>query len=110
MGHRFPPPHEFALLDCLARNLRELRADNGLTAEALAAAVGARVEQIDRIEQKRATIVRLDLLERLAEALGVASLDLLRDETCPQHSRNAAGTSQRTDVEAGPVRPKPGLY
>ena len=110
MKTAFPnQPGQLALLDCLACNLRRLRSDNGLSAEALGASIGVPGEQIDRIEEKRAIVIRIDLLDRLADALGVAASDLFSDATLKHSSVDTDFNGQRAELNVGPGR-KPGLY
>jgi len=67
--------------------IRELRTDRGLTQEALAQAVGVRVATVSDLETNRSRRIELDLLERLAEALGVEPGDLFEIGDTPRRHR-----------------------
>ena len=85
--HRARDPEFSAVFDRLrlARKLRELREARHLTQTELAERVGTKQSVIARMESSR-VIPRLDLLQRVAFALGLAlKVDFLR----PQ--RGAAG-------------------
>ncbi len=57
--------------------LRDLRAARGLTQEALAELAGVRQATISQIERGATSRIDLDVLERLAAALGVQPGELL---------------------------------
>lgn len=59
-------------------NLKRLRAARGLTQEQLANAAGLNRVSLARLETGEMTNPSLDTLERLATALGVSVLDMLR--------------------------------
>jgi len=63
---------------CLARNLRELRATRGLTQEGLAFDAGLHRTFVAHVE-RGARNLSIDNIEKLATALGVRPVDLLRD-------------------------------
>lgn len=62
----------------LARNLRMLRAEQGLSQEALADIVGIDRTYVSALERERYAAT-VDMIERLAAALGVEPLVLLGD-------------------------------
>jgi len=64
----------------LARNVRRLRTERGLSQEELAQEVGLRQAQISEIESGSNNIT-IDNLHRLAVALGVRACDLIDDRT-----------------------------
>lgn len=64
--------------------LQELRAARNLTQSALAEAAGVRRATIVEIEGGKASRVSLDVLERLAVALGVDPGDLFEREGKPK--------------------------
>lgn len=63
----------------LARNLRRLRSSLGMTQEALAEACGLHQTYISDIERARRNVT-LDVIQRLAHALGVKPDSLLSDD------------------------------
>ncbi len=62
----------------LARNVRSLRKARGMNQEELAADAYLTQAQVSKIEAARLN-VRLDILQRLASALGVRPAELLDD-------------------------------
>ena len=64
--------------ELVARNLRTLRSDRGLTQEALAAKAGLHRTYVGSVERRERN-VSVDAIERLARALGVPLADLFRD-------------------------------
>jgi transcriptional regulator with XRE-family HTH domain len=64
----------------LARNVRRLRSERGLSQEALAEEVGLRQAQISEIESG-ANNITIDNLHRLAVALGVRPFELIDERT-----------------------------
>ena len=75
-SQRFPV-RDTAARRALARNVRRLRNARDLTQDALADAIESQQIMISHIENSRAN-PELDTLERIAEALGVAVVDLFR--------------------------------
>ena len=71
------------LAGALARNVRGLRQDRGLTAAELAARSGVAKATLSQIESARGN-PRLETLRDLAEALGVSPTDLLAPPDEPQ--------------------------
>lgn len=67
-----------SLRGLLARNLRLLRAKQGLSQEALADLVGIDRTYVSALERERYAAT-VDMIERLAAALGVEALALLSD-------------------------------
>jgi transcriptional regulator with XRE-family HTH domain len=64
--------------ETLARNLRRLRAERGISQERLAELAGLHrtyVSSVERCERN----VSIDNIERLAKALKVATADLIKD-------------------------------
>ncbi len=61
----------------LGRRLRELRLERGLTLRATAEAAGMSLPYLSEIERGR-KLPSLDVLERLAEALGLGVINVLR--------------------------------
>lgn len=57
--------------------VRELRESRGLTQAALAAAARVRIATVSEIENARTTRVDLEVLDRLADALGVEPGELV---------------------------------
>jgi hypothetical protein len=55
--------------------------------------------------------VRLDMVQRLADALGVALSDLLDEQNCfrDRHSARSQGCARKANSR-GPRRLRPGLY
>jgi transcriptional regulator with XRE-family HTH domain len=64
----------------LQLQIRTLRDQQGLTQAELAAAAGVSRATINRIETGRSRTVDLDMLEKVARALGVAPQLLLADQ------------------------------
>lgn len=62
----------------VARNLVQLRRARGFTQEQLAVAAGVRQAQISEIESGKIS-VRIDSLERIAQALGVPFAELFEE-------------------------------
>lgn len=71
--------HKGPLRDVLAKNMRRLRADRGLSQEALADACKIHRTYIGGIERSERN-VSIDNIARIAEGLGVEPFYLLRDE------------------------------
>lgn len=74
-----PQPSNQSLRTLFARNLRAARQARGLSQEALAEMAQLHrtyVSSVERCERN----TTLDTVERLANALGVKALDLLREE------------------------------
>ena len=65
-----PPTSVRAARDLLAKNVRLLRQERGLTQEALADAIGLRQAQVSEVEAGKSNIV-LDGLIAIAHGLGV---------------------------------------
>lgn len=68
-----------ALRRTLARNLRRLRAERGISQEALADLAGLHRTYIGSIERSERN-VSIDNIAKLAAAFGIASSKLLEDE------------------------------
>jgi len=80
----------FCILRCvspLLLRIRDFRIERGLTQEALAHAVGVRVATISDLENNRSRRIELDLLERLASALGVQPGDMFEMGDTPRRHR-----------------------
>jgi transcriptional regulator with XRE-family HTH domain len=71
--------HKGALRDILAKNMRRLRAESGLTQEALAHESGMNRTYLSSVERSERN-VSIDNVARIAEALGVEAWTLLRNE------------------------------
>jgi transcriptional regulator with XRE-family HTH domain len=70
--------HKGALRDILAKNMRGLRAEHGLTQEALSDDSGMNRTYLSSVERSERN-VSIDNIARIAEALGVEAWVLLRD-------------------------------
>ena len=68
-----------ALRSVLARNLRVLRLERGMSQEALASKADLDRTYVSSIERSRYSAT-IDTLERLADALNVPAVDLLKDK------------------------------
>lgn len=77
------------LRQVFASNVRRLRAEHKLSQEALADEVGMDRSYLSTVETS-ATNIGLDLLEKIAEALGVEPADLLK-----KPSKSAGGRGKR---------------
>ena len=82
----------------LGRRLRRFRQDRGRTQAEVAEAVGIEPDTIGRLE-RGLRLPSLAVLAKLAEALGVASIDLLADDAAWASAAGAA-PHQRRLVEA----------
>jgi transcriptional regulator with XRE-family HTH domain len=71
--------HKGALRDVLAKNMRRLRAERGLTQEALADESGMNRTYLSSVERSERN-VSIDHIARIADALGVEAWVLLRDD------------------------------
>jgi transcriptional regulator with XRE-family HTH domain len=80
-GQRRPSPHDepTEFRRTFARNLRQAREAAGLSPHALAKAAPYNSDQLADLEAN-ATNVTLDTVERLAKALGLTEIDLLRPD------------------------------
>jgi transcriptional regulator with XRE-family HTH domain len=94
------------LADHFACNLQRLRFEKNLTEAALAASAGINSGQIVAIENDAANI-SLDVLERLADALGVSACELLNDPD--RRSIEPTRIDVKPKASAATGR-KPGLY
>ena len=65
---------------CLVKNLKILRARHQLTQEEFAAVAGFNYKYYQEIESGRKKQVLLETVDRLAEAYGVESADLIRSD------------------------------
>lgn len=70
--------HKGALRDILAKNMRHLRAEHGLSQEALAHECGINRTYLSSVERSERNI-SIDNVARIAEAFGVEAWVLLRD-------------------------------
>lgn len=70
--------HKGLLRDILAKNMRKLRAERGLTQEALAHECGINRTYLSSVERSERN-VSIDNIERIAKALSVEPWTLLRD-------------------------------
>jgi transcriptional regulator with XRE-family HTH domain len=68
--------HKGALRDILAKNMRRLRAERGLSQEALAHECGINRTYLSSVERSERN-VSIDNIARIAEALGVEASVLL---------------------------------
>lgn len=64
--------------ELLARNIRALRAEQGLSQEALAAKAGLHRTYVGSVERQERN-VSVDAIEKLAKSLGVPISDLFRN-------------------------------
>jgi transcriptional regulator with XRE-family HTH domain len=71
--------HKGHLRDILAKNMRRLRAKNGLTQEALAHDSGINRTYLSSVERSERN-VSIDNIGRIAQGLGVDAWKLLKDE------------------------------
>jgi transcriptional regulator with XRE-family HTH domain len=71
--------HKGALRDILAKNMRRLRAEHGLSQEALAHECGINRTYLSSVERSERN-VSIDNVARIAAALGVDAWVLLRDD------------------------------
>lgn len=71
--------------------LRDLRTATGFTQQQLAAKAGVRQGTVSDIELGKGRRVDLDVLERIAAALGVPPLDLFGDDRPPRGLRPTRG-------------------
>ena len=71
--------HKGALRDILAKNMRRLRAERGLSQEALADESGINRTYLSSVERSERN-VSIDNIARIAKALGVEAWTLLRDD------------------------------
>ena len=71
--------HNNSLRTTFARNLRALRLSKGLSQEALAELAELHRTYVSSVERCERNIT-LDSVDRLAKALGVKALDLLRED------------------------------
>ena len=62
----------------LAKRLKELREKRGYTQEKLASMTGIDYKYLQRIEGKTPPAVRIDTIEKLADALKTSGSDLLK--------------------------------
>jgi transcriptional regulator with XRE-family HTH domain len=70
--------HKGALRDTLAKNMRLLRAERGLSQEALAHECGINRTYLSSVERSERN-VSIDNISRIAEALGVEAWILLKE-------------------------------
>ena len=70
--------HKGALRDILAKNMRRLRAERGLSQEELAHESGINRTYLSSVERSERN-VSIDNIARIAEGLGVEPWTLLRD-------------------------------
>lgn len=70
------------LAEIVATNIRRLRTERGLTQEALADLVGINRNYVGMLERQENSPT-IDMIERLAEALGVEPTVLLERPTAP---------------------------
>ncbi len=70
--------HKGPLRDILARNMRQLRAERGLSQEALAHAAGLNRTYLSAVERAERN-VSVDNIGRIAKGLKVEAWTLLRD-------------------------------
>ncbi len=78
--------HVQAVLSYIGANVRRLRADRGLTQDALSKAVGIDLRTLQRIEVGEASLGVKTLVE-LADALGVKPGALLKEAEMPEVKR-----------------------
>jgi transcriptional regulator with XRE-family HTH domain len=71
--------HKGVLRDVLAKNMRRLRAERGLSQEALGHECGINRTYLSSVERSERN-VSIDNIARIAEALGVEASLLLRDD------------------------------
>ena len=71
--------HKGALRDILAKNMRRLRAERGLSQEALADESGINRTYLSSVERSERN-VSIDNIGRIAKALGVEAWTLLQDD------------------------------
>jgi len=71
--------HKGPLRDILARNMRRLRAERGLSQEALAHAAGLNRTYLSAVERAERN-VSIDNIGRIAKGLRVEAWTLLRDD------------------------------
>ena len=71
----------------LQLRIKALRNERGLTQVQLAELVGVRQATVNDLENNRSRRIELDLLERLAEALGVEPGDLFEMGDTPRRHR-----------------------
>jgi transcriptional regulator with XRE-family HTH domain len=80
--------HKGALLDILAKNMRRLRAERGLSQEALAHDCRIDRTYLSSVERSERN-VSIDNVARIAAALGVEAWILLKDDKWAQWQRSA---------------------
>ncbi len=78
--------HVQAVLSYIAANVRRLRAERGLTQDALAKAVGIDLRTVQHIEAGTASLGVKTLVD-LADALGVKPAALLKEAEMPEVKR-----------------------
>lgn len=93
------------LLDFVAANVRRLRARQQLTQEALAELAGMDARFLQRVERGQVNM-RLETLLRLAEALGVPLVRLLRRASLPAPTpgRPRIAAARRRRSRSAPLR------
>lgn len=87
------PRQSRAMTKTLARNIRRLRVERGLTLLELARRVGVR-ESTESYRERGLRVVPLDALSHYARALGVTAEDLIADkkkETTHEPKESPAG-------------------
>ncbi|NBC48998.1 MAG: helix-turn-helix domain-containing protein [Gammaproteobacteria bacterium] len=106
-----PHPDETTLKQRIARNLRRLRRERELTGPELARASGIAPSYIVKIERHGANLT-IDVLERLAAALGVPVTDLQGSalplpgaSMDPAPNPLASGAGPRAGHRASPTSP-----
>jgi transcriptional regulator with XRE-family HTH domain len=62
----------------LAKRVKEVREKRGMTQEKLASSTGIDYKYIQRIEGKNPPAVRIDTIEKIAQALKTTCADLLK--------------------------------
>lgn len=86
-----------AIVDAFAERLRVLRGARGLTQSELSAKAGITVSYVSRLEAGGAA-PGLDLIERIASALGVSIPDLLPSKPDPETEERRKRVRDRLDV------------
>ena len=81
--------HKGVLRDVLAKNMRRLRAERGLTQEALAGESGMNRTYLSSVERSERN-VSIDNIARIAAALHVEPWTLLRDGQTAEGRRKSA--------------------